>query len=491
MPPFIASLIYVGFVVWLFRRDIRQEPRMTRAFWVPVLWLILCSTRYLSQWLEVFGIHLGGASLEEGSPLDALFFFGLIVAGIVILRQRQVQLAEVIRNNRFLALFFAYCFLSILWSDYPFVAAKRLLKDLGHPIMVLVLLTEPNPDEAVIRLVKRCAYVVVPLSVLFIKYYPQWGRAYSAWTGAASYCGVTLGKNALGLDCFILGVFFCWYYLRVRRMEKGRQRRNEILLIVGFLALIGWLFHMAQSSTSLISLFIAIAVMAFLGFRWVNPRQVAVYLVTVAVIGVVAEGVFGAYTHFLEFLGKDPTLTDRTIIWSDLLGMHTNPLIGVGFESFWLGDRLKPLWAKWHWQPNEAHNGYLETYLDLGVLGLILMLGMFVLAYRRAVQDLIYKIDWGRFRMGLLVSVLFYNWTEVPFRATNPIWFYFFLIMMDYPLPPAATEESPATTTAPAEAPTGQIMTPPGLDIRPVPAARSFYEGHRGPLPAAKSIGQN
>ena len=49
--------------------------------------------------------------------------------------------------------------------------------------MALIVLTEPDPEEALTRLMKRCAYVVVPVSILFIKYYPQLGRAFDPWTG--------------------------------------------------------------------------------------------------------------------------------------------------------------------------------------------------------------------------------------------------------------------------------------------------------------------
>jgi len=43
-------------------------------------------------------------------------------------------------------------------------------------------------------------------------------------------------------------------------------------------------------------------------------------------------------------VGRDPTLTDRTTIWSSLLNMRTNPVVGTGYESFWLGPRLQPIW---------------------------------------------------------------------------------------------------------------------------------------------------
>jgi len=46
-------------------------------------------------------------------------------------------------------------------------------KIFNHPSMALIVFTEPDYKEALTRLMKRCAYVVVTVSILFIKYSPQ------------------------------------------------------------------------------------------------------------------------------------------------------------------------------------------------------------------------------------------------------------------------------------------------------------------------------
>ncbi len=245
--------------------------------------LILCS-RQPSEWLDIFGLHLGAASLEEGSPLDACVYSGLIAAGAVRLGKRRVQLSRIIRNNQWLTIFFVYCLLAIFWSDFPFVAFKRWIKVSGHPIMALIVLTEPNPVEAVTRLMKRCAYVIVPVSILFIKYYPQWGRGFDSWTGTASNTGITTNKNALGGDCLIFGFFFFWYLLGTRGSERDRMRRKEIFLMAGFLVAIWWLFSMAHSSTSLVSCALGVLLMGFLGLRFVEKRFIGTYLICAAIM---------------------------------------------------------------------------------------------------------------------------------------------------------------------------------------------------------------
>jgi exopolysaccharide production protein ExoQ len=412
---------------------------VTGALWIPVLWLTIIGSRCASEWLNIFGVQLGSVSLEDGSPIDSLVFGLLIVSGSCVLVRRQISLVEIIRNNRWLTVFVVYCFLAVIWSDFPLVAFKRWLKVLGHPIVVLVVLTEPDPEEAVIRLLKRCAYVWVPVSILFIKYYPQWGRGFDFWTGEAFNAGITPGKNALGLDCFIVEALFFWYFLKIWRMERSKERRNELALIALFLAMNGWLLNMSHSSTSLVSFLTAAAILVFLGLRSVDPRHIGIYFLGAVLAGVVAEEGFGIYAGVLHLLGKNPTLTDRTLIWQDLLQMNVNPVLGTGFESFWLGERLNILWDKWWWQPNSAHNAYLETYLNLGFIGLFLLIGWLFVTYRKARRDLIRQIDWGRFRLAFLLAVLLYGWTEAAFRALDPVYFMLYLIGMDYPKPQFAT----------------------------------------------------
>ena len=184
LPPFLASFLTVAFIVFLFRRDIREKPNVSGALWLPLLWLVINSSRSFSEWLNIFGLPVSGAaSAEEGSPLDACCYLALAIAGFCVLTKRQLHLSEIVLNNGWIIAFFLYCFISIAWSDFPFIAFKRWTKIFGHPIMALIVLTEADPEEALTRLMKRCAYVLLPVSILWMKYYPQLGRFSSSGAG--------------------------------------------------------------------------------------------------------------------------------------------------------------------------------------------------------------------------------------------------------------------------------------------------------------------
>jgi O-antigen ligase len=431
LPPSVALFLTVGLVVFLFRRDIRERPNVTGAIGIPLLWLLLIGSRSVMGWLDTFHLATLG-SVEEGNPIDAVVYFTLIVAGIGVLNQRQVSLSEVLRKNGWLMAFIAYCFIAIVWSDYPFVSFKRWIKILGHPIMVLILFTEPDPEEALARLMKRSAYILVPFSILLIKYYPEIGRTFDKWTGMPMNNGITTHKNLLGGMCLILGFFFFWHLLITWRRPRDAARRNELRLIGVFLFMIGWLLWKAHSATSLLSLLIAILVVLVLGWRWVNKKLIGAYVV-LSVIGLaVAELTFGIFERIVDLTGHEATIIGRAELWRQLLALHTNPILGVGFESFWLGNRLVLLSEGRPWQPNEAHNGYLEIYLNLGLIGLLLLIGLFIATFRKIRTELLRNFEWGRFRLGFLVAVVLYNWTEAAFRGLNLVWFAFYIIALDY-----------------------------------------------------------
>ena len=77
-------------------------------------------------------------------------------------------------------------------------------------------------------------------------------------------------------------------------------------------------------------------------------------------------------THFLELIGKDPTLTGRTEIWAYIIkDIWMKPLLGWGYHVFWLETNPAALEISEavHWVVSTAHNGLLELLLDVGVFG--------------------------------------------------------------------------------------------------------------------------
>jgi O-antigen ligase len=435
LPPRLALFLTLALIVFVFRRDIREKPNVSGALWLPLLWLVLACSRPFTAWLNIFGLPVSGAaSAEAGSPVDACFYLAMATAGFCILIKRQVHLSEIVLKNGWIIAFFLYCFISIAWSDFPFIAFKRWTKILGHPIMALIVLTEPDFEEALRRLMKRCAYVVVPVSILFIKYYPQLGMSYDEWSGMQIIRGIAVGKNGLGADCLILGFFFFWHLLQTWRTERNTQRRNELWLIAGFLIGILYLLRQAHSATSTICLLVAILIVVFIGIRPTIKSFIGTYMLAALVLFVAVDLAFGISGRLSESLGRGSTLTGRTELWAHCLEFQPNPILGAGFESFWLGERRDRIAAFFNkWRPAGAHNGYLETYLNLGLIGLSILIGLLIATFWKIRLELFRNFEWGRFRLGFFAAVVLRAWTEKTFGTAAELWFVFYIIAMDYP----------------------------------------------------------
>jgi O-antigen ligase len=435
MPPKLALLICILFILVIFIGDIKRKRKSSLALWVPLIWMLIIGSRYVSQWLNLSPPIESPDDYLEGSPIDRNVFLGLIMVGLFILFRRRISWSQIFQRNAWILFFFFYGGISIFWSDFEFVSFKRWIKAVGDVVMVLIVLTEPDPIGAVKILIRRCAFLLVPLSGLFIKYYPELGRGYSRWTWEPFYTGVTNDKNALGSLCMIFGLFFSWNLLTMWRNRDISLDRKEVFIHALFLVMILWLLNMARSATSLIGLIIGVSILVGMTLPNLkgNVKHTGFYILYILLILLTLELSFNVIQNTIASLGRDKTLTGRTELWEELIAMDTNPLVGTGYESFWLGDRARKFWEKYYWHPNQAHNGYLETYLNLGWIGVLLLTGVLFSCYRTARRTLIDDFGYGIFRMAFLAVALVYNITEAGFKGLHPMWFIFLVIAVQYP----------------------------------------------------------
>jgi len=414
MPPSVALMLWLVLTVGLFWMDPARDRRTSLCLWVPVLTLFFAGSRNPSQWLNG-QVGVSAQSFEEGNPLDQIVSSALILLAVGIVMSRSLKWGSFFARNRALLAFLSFALVSVVWSDFPMIALKRWIRDLGSYLMILVILSDTRPVEAVRVVLRRVSYLLVPLSILVIKYYAELGRAYSAWTGAVEYTGASTSKNMLGLLCLISGLFFFWDTV-VRWPERKQKRTKRIMLInAAFACMTLWLMNLAHSTTSDVCLFLGCLVISAVHSKTFrrNPGSLKVLIPALFCLYLILDFGFDMNGSMAGAVGKDPTLTDRTKIWAFLLGMHTNPAIGTGYQSFWLGSRLDYFWQNSGLgHLNEAHNGYLQVYLDLGLIGVLLVIGFLVAAYRSMCNRLAPSSSFAEFGMAMWLVLVFYNMSE-------------------------------------------------------------------------------
>ena len=433
MNPQIAAIGCAIGILGLFFLYRNPKERTSKALWLPTIWILLASSRMVSVWLHPpQEVEVAASQLTEGSPLDRAILSTLLLAGLIVLLLRYRRLVRVLKMNGPILLFFFYCAVSSVWSPDPGLSFKRWFKAIGDLVMVLIILTDWNRNEAIKRIITRVGFLVVPLSVLMIEYYPSLGQMYSLEDGDTTITGVTTNKNMLGLVCMIVGLGFVWLLIKALRADR---RRIKHLMVPGVsLAMVLWLLIVARSFTALACFLMGTALLVVVNMPG-RERPAKVHLLVGSMLsGAAIMFIFPEiFVAIIHAFGKNTTLTGRTGLWKVLLAMDTHPWLGAGFESFWVGSRLNNIWSIFPWQPNEAHNGYLEVYLNLGIVGVSLLGIMLLSGYRSVTAAVRQDPEAGSLRLAYFTVALAYSFSEAGFRLLDPMWIFLLIAMVAVP----------------------------------------------------------
>lgn len=382
MPPIVALIICVVFILCLLRLDQKRSPDVSLVLWIPTIWMFIISGKPLVYWIGVVGE-------TDSSSLDQVFFTLLLCLGLIILFMRHFTWSSVIKENTILFLLVLFMLVSISWSDIPFITFKRWMRELVAVVMALLVLTERDPRQAAESVFRRIVYIHIPLSLLLVKYFTHYGVEYAPWSGKQMWIGVALQKNGLGRLCLIAAFFLIWSLIKKWRSDdipvvRYQTSAEACVLIITFVLL--WGPSGVYSATALASLAAGLA--AFVGLLWMKKHRMllgantlTVIIALIIVYGIItpiaAGSTIGGIT---STLGRDETLTGRTDVWKAVLpiGMQ-QPILGAGFGGFWTTT------AKEDFNITEGHSGYLDVFLDLGLVGLLLF-SMFLLSSCRKAQ---------------------------------------------------------------------------------------------------------
>jgi exopolysaccharide production protein ExoQ len=436
MSPNIATLVCACGIAWLLYLDREKTPRVSKALWIPGLWIGVVASRSVTQWL---GLEPPSDVQLSGSPVDAAFYGVLLAIAVVVLIRRKAKTRTLLLANWAILIYFLYCLISVAWSYHPDVSVKRWTKAIGDLAIVLVIATDEDPVAALRRVVSRVGFLLLPISVLFIKYYGYLGRGYTS-EGWLMNTGVTTNKNSLGLTVMLISLVVLWNVrsLLIHKEQPDRGRRlvaQGVLLAFGLLLL--W---MANSSTSKACFILGGFVMIASGLPAIRRQPARVHALCFAIIAVAGIAVLlGGEGGVISALGRQSTMSGRTEIWPAVIQAVPNPILGAGFEGFWISPSVEVFRQQlldWGWYPplvailNEAHNGYIETYLNLGMVGVCLIAMIFIAGYRSSVKAFRRNPELGSLMLAFIAVAAVYSITEAGFRMLSPAWIFLLLIMV-------------------------------------------------------------
>jgi exopolysaccharide production protein ExoQ len=429
-----ALLICTAGITGLFFLNRDKSTHNSKALWLPVIWLWIAGSRPVSAWFGIEGGPEGALnSTLDGSPMDAAIFAALLVVGLAVVFLRRNRTNALLKASVPVLIYFLYCLMSVMWSPIHEPAFKRWTKDVGDLVMVLIIVTDAQPVAALRRLYSRVGFILLPFSIFLIRY-TDLGRGYDP-DGGPMNTGVTTNKNTLGMIVFLVSIGALWN-VRALLMDKEASNRTRRLLAQGTLLTFGIvLLQMAHSATSIACFVLGGGLILATGLRSMRIRPGRVHALC---LGIVLGGgltfLLGGQSIVTGALGRNSSLTGRTDIWKASLAAADNPIIGTGFESFWNTNVEKVARGlPGYWEIHNlvsAHNGYIQIYLDLGWIGVLLIATIIISGYRRSIKAFRRDPELASLFLAYIATSTIYNITEAGFRVLTPTWIFLLLAVV-------------------------------------------------------------
>jgi exopolysaccharide production protein ExoQ len=371
-----------------------------------------------------------GVQLPEGDPVLWTMWLGLYGVASLLILVRWRRSIHVATRDKLLLLLIGIAMLSVLWSFAPQITLRREVALIGTSLFGVYLATRYSLDQF-LQLLAWALGIAAVLSLIFALMLPSYGITSGAY-GSESWQGVFGGgKNVLGRTMALSAVVFMLLALSTRK--------HRLVLWSGFVLSTGLLW-MSNSVTSLISLFaILLLLPLYQALRWRYTLPVSLLILAVVAGGIALTWLLANAEDVLGVLGRDPTLTHRTELWPAVIEMiRQHPWLGYGYGAFWLGwsgeSAHVSLWVLESGDPPilHAHNGFLDLWLDLGLLGLATFALGFSLAALRAVSWVrATRTATGLWPLLFLTFIFLYNFTESSILVHNNLfWVLYVAISM-------------------------------------------------------------
>ena len=351
------------------------EPRPRLTFLLGVFTVLVFS----GIWV-VFVIGPEGAK-TSGALVVALFMPAYLTSLVLLARGGWASVRAALAVVPLWALL-AVVIASVLWSVAPQLTERRSPALVFTSLAGVALAARFDWPELAEVLAASFAVIVVG-SFLLALLLPSWGRMTSIFPGA--WRGLWNEKNALG-DRMTVGV--CVFAAAAALNPARRWLWGGFAL--GALALI----VLSTSKTSLVTLMLGLSVLALVALvRRGGAMAVLATFGAVTVLALVAFLMLFERDQLFRLLGKDATLTGRTLIWAGALRqIDQHPLLGLGYAAVWDDPSV---WGPIHWimkdakyRPPHAHNSWIEIRLALGWTGLACFAALFVQAWGRTLRAL-------------------------------------------------------------------------------------------------------
>jgi exopolysaccharide production protein ExoQ len=330
---------------------------------------------------------LSPAERASGSPLDRLVALALFALSLVVIFGYREAALQRIRSNLLLYLIVGFCQISVLWSDYPDLTLRRAV------LLSLLTVIATGIAAGVTDMRKFHSFLFFGLGAVVLVNLA--GTA--LWPAQAisdiGVKGLYTQKNVAGSVAMMTLIVGVAWMARARTPVAITLGSAALLLATLFL-------FVSRSKTSIGLTALALAIGALFTIVQYAGHRFAILVASVALLflmGVLclliyydfdADQLFGLVLSDTSFSGRDELWS---FAWKSAMQREW---LGHGYGAFWdVGDANDPL-AKLEpgtWLGdvekgviNQAHNGYLELWLHVGLPATIAAVVYIIAALARA-----------------------------------------------------------------------------------------------------------
>lgn len=312
------------------------------------------------------------SEITMSNPINQVVYSFIFILATISIAPYYKKFFIWFNHEKYILFFLLWCGITIIFAIDPFVSFKRFFQYITTSLVFISFYLNTPDIRRLISIFKYLFgfYIFSTLIVCLIIPDAK-DPSFNTWRGFHAT------KNNLGQYASISIIFFSYLYLITK--NKLEKIYSLFFLLLSFVLLIGS-FSMTNIVLITIFIFLFIAINIKKIFQPLRLGQKFLFLtITLIVLVFLSIALTNPeiFSLFFEITGKDPTLTGRTEIWALVLSQNINDLItGVGFQSFWIPEKLSKIILFQYWMPNQSHNGYVDMMLEIGLVGLTLFIAL-------------------------------------------------------------------------------------------------------------------
>ena len=350
-----------------------------------------------------------------GQQPDEPGILGKLVTGsiyliIFLLLSRCVDFWKTIWQVRWVIGLASFAVLSVFWSEDPSESFRKGISVFATALFGLYFASRYSLSDQ-IRLLARMCGISMVCSLVF----GLLGLGQSV-DGAMGWFGIYVQKNGLGRMALLSALVF-WCLAKIDARVRWAAWTGVLLSLV--------LIYLSNSMTAMIGLALLIALQVWLrAFR--RSKRLGVALLGLGAV----VGVFALRWALMNMqiaggaVGRDLSMTGRVQVWIFCTFMALQrPWLGYGYYAFWEGMKgpSARIWAALNNGVPHAHNGVIDLWLALGLVGVGIFAIGFITYLRRAFSCLDWTSPDSSWPLMYLAFFVIFNLTESSLLQPNSL----------------------------------------------------------------------